>query len=183
MSVFIWTGIVSDICLERSVPDCDFVLTFKRSGRDQSVVYEIKKSNFDICQLQDLEPGIYQTRAVIIRCLTNASRIIYSGTVGFRMEQLVIEKCVIYWKDIQRLGVFSGSPYKELTLNDCEDEFSTGENFYFYYCLFRLKDGYNETPFFPGLQTVNVISSVARPLSGAFTTSTWPRIKELSIKG
>ena len=156
---------------------------FERYGRYQSVVYEIEGSNSDVCQLHSLK-SLYQIKTVTIRCLKNAPRIIYSDEAGFKKEQLVIEKCAIYWKDIQRLAHF-GQHYQitELTLDDCEDEFFKGESDYFHHCLFGYCDGHTCTNVFSDHVTVHLLSSVHRPLSEAFKSNTWSYLKELSSKG
>ena len=165
------------VCEEKSVPNCEIKFTYKKSGRVQSVVYEIEESNTDVCQLRYVISELYKTKTVTIRCLNNAPRIINAGYV-YTKEQLVIEKCVIYWKDLIKFSFRT----QELTLDDREDEFTTGKS-YFYECIhFDSHGAYHDKIYFNPV-TVNLLSSVAKPLSGALTSSTWPKIKKLSIKG
>ena len=165
-------------CTEKGVPSCNYTLRLEQSGIPSSATYEIEDFN-DICALRNIQNGIYRT--ITIQCLKNDFRITYDGSL-LTTDRLVIKNCVIYWKDIKKLACDQWQYIKELTLEDCNDEFHTGETDKFYQCLpiFSKND---DSKFFPRPTTVFLLSSVARPLSGVFSTSTWPNVKKLSIKG
>ena len=185
--VFVPLSSCTDIdCLENSAPDCDFYVSLERSGREEHWAYDIKQSDADICKLRPVQDGLIQIVSLSTRCLRNAPRIIYapSYAYGFAKKKLVIEKCVIYWKDIHSLAYFGYQQHiTELILDDCEDEFVTRESYYFHHCLSINWDRHNSTEFFHRPVTIHLLSSVARPLSGAFNINSWSNIKELGITG
>ena len=187
MFVFVPLSSCTDIdCLENSAPDCDFYVSVEQSGREEHWFYEIKKSDADICKLRPVQEALSQIVSLSILCIRNAPRIIYDPAYayGFAKKKLVIEKCVIYWKDIHSLAYFGYQQHiTELILDDCEDEFVTRKSYYFHHCLSRYLDRHNTTEFFHPPVTIPLLSSVARPISGAFNINSWSNIKELAITG
>ena len=115
----------------------------------------------------------YHTRT--IRCPGNATRIIfYQGHMNGPLQQLVLENCLIYWEDIALFETYF--PSWMLNLDNCMDEFFTGDIDYFYKCgPFHIKYVYD----------LHVSTSVARPVSEAFTRGLykWPNTKRASFSG
>ena len=148
---------------------------------DNSITYNIKPSTA-ICELdlglkwRPTVPYNFQT----IRCPGNETRIMFTSsryTTTRLMQQLVLENCLIYWKDVVYLQYLS--PSLILILDNCMDEFVTGEIDYFYAC--------RSVPYLPNkyVDELHVSSSVVRPVSEAFTRKEikWPNTKRASFSG
>ena len=110
------------------------------------------------------------------------------------MVTLVIEKCTVYWKDLQKLSNYSG--IDDLILVDWKDEFETNASGYFNDCVnLTRSEGstINQTlnsskPIFyiDGLSHVvwvEVISNTLKTVSPAFTHYQWPSVAEINFKG
>ena len=147
---------------------------------NNSIAYNIKPSMV-ICELalglkwRSIDPNHSQT----IRCPDNGTRIMFTSTgctTGL-LQQLVLENCLIYWKDLASLQYYS--PSWILILDNCMDEFATGEIDYFYAC--------RSSPSFLNkyVDDLHVFSSGARPVSEAFTSKVlnWPNTKRASFNG
>ena len=159
-------------------PVCEYNLSI-----NNSITYDIKPST-TMCRLQirqdewDEQVLRDETYSVNIRCPGNATRILASilPKLPPRVQQLVLENCLIYWADLYR--ILFDSPAPKLILDNWMDEFFTGETECFY----------GNPDFFLFLYYVidlHVSSSVVQPISKAFTTRkyTWADTTRASFSG
>ena len=164
-------------CTEVWAMPCNSSLRVTGTGDYTSAIYEISNST-DICRLYIRGGTTYQS--ITLRCLEDAPRIVFSIDRPISSKRLLIKNCVIYWKDMRRLG---NSVYyiEDLNLDDYVDEFGKGESQYFVQCVVRFS---GKIPGFYSVGNINLLSSVVRPLSEVFIRSTiWSKVWSLSIQG
>ena len=157
---------------------------------NNAITYDIQPST-GMCQLETSWDGWDErelpngTNSMNIRWPGNATRITVGSTDSnpplkvVRVQQLVLENCLIYWNDLIKIMYYF--PIRKLILENCMDEFVTGEIRYFNSCL---RTNYNLD--LPGVYDIQVSSSVVRPVNKAFTTEDslqWPDTTRASFSG
>ena len=168
-------------CRESAKP-CQYTT---RYNTDISVTFDIKPFT-GICAL-NIWGGqlniLLEMISVTIRCPGFAYSVIHmqSAMKYSRVETLVLQNCVIYWKDLQ--GLVANIPLEKMSLYNCMDEFGKGENLvYFNLCANSTYHG-TQLPNGIEVRSLHVSSSVVRPVSEAFTHLSWPSLRRLSFDG